>query len=115
MANRYQAGLTLPYPYPVVLDAVARVLGHRGLKVTTVDPVHGMVFATRGVGLGSWGENVTVEVGQVSAQTPTQVQVTSALVFGLADWGRNRKNVQAILDALPAFLERYAGGTRLPG
>jgi hypothetical protein len=115
MATRHHRQLRLPYPYPVVLDAIARVLPPAGFKVNTVDPARGMVFAVRSTSLWSWGENVTIQVGQAGPTQPSEARIDSALVFGLVDWGRNRKNVDKIVEALEGFLAVHAGATRLQG
>lgn len=47
----------------------------------------------------SWGERIHV----LTATNPgggTQVVAESKLVFGFVDWGRNRKNVEAIFESL---------------
>lgn len=47
----------------------------------------------------TWGERIHV----VTATNPgggTQVVVESKLVFGFVDWGRNRRNVEAIFAVL---------------
>lgn len=115
MGNHHTANISLPYPFPVVLDACAQVLANTGFKVNTVDPTRGMIFAVRGMSLWSYGENVTVQVGQVAADAPCELQIRSALAFGLVDWGRNRKNVEKVLGTLTAFLEQHAADSRLPG
>ncbi len=51
----------------------------------------------------SWGERIHV----LTATNPgggTQVVVESKLVFGFVDWGRNRRNVDAVLTSLDATL-----------
>jgi hypothetical protein len=113
MATQHIRDVELPYPYPVVLDAIARSAATAGIKVNTVDPARGMVFAVRSVSALSWGENVTIQLGQSTPTSPTQLRITSALAFGLVDWGRNRKNVDALLAALTAFLDQYAAASRL--
>ncbi|WP_088283889.1 hypothetical protein [Kineosporia sp. A_224] len=113
MATQHTRDVELPYPYPVVLDAVARSAPTAGITVNTVDPARGMVFGVRSMSVFSWGENVTMQLGQTAPTAPTQLRITSALAFGLVDWGRNRKNVDAVLAALTAFLDQHAAASRL--
>ncbi len=114
MATRHHQQLRLPYPYPVVLDAFTRVLPQIGFRVSTVDPARGMVFAARPTSLWSWGENVTIQVGQVAPTEPSEARVDSALAFGLVDWGRNRRNVEKIVAEIDGFLAEHAAAWRLP-
>jgi hypothetical protein len=86
-----------------------------------------MIFAVRKTNpLLSYGENITVHLGctwaapglhlgQPTPASPTELRMTSALVFGWYDWGCNRKNVEKVLAALSVFLDQHAAGTRLPG
>ena len=81
--------------------AVPRVMGELGLRLR---PGAGEweVQASRPISMVTWGERITV----TSATNPgggTQVIVESRLSFGLVDWGRNRRNVDEILDALDAW------------
>jgi hypothetical protein len=51
----------------------------------------------------TWGERIHV----ITATNPgggTQVVVESKLVFGFVDWGRNQRNVEAVLASLDATI-----------
>jgi hypothetical protein len=114
VARQHDRTVPFRYPYGVVLDAFAQALPPAGFRVSTVDPGRGMVFAVRGTSAWSWGENVTVQLGQPAPDQPTEARIHSALAFGLVDWGRNRKNIDLILTAVTGHLDQYAGPARLP-
>ncbi len=113
MATSHTRDLELPYPYQVVLDAIVRSGPEVRLKVSTVDPARGMVFATRPMTMWSGGLNVTFQLGQQAPHLPTQVRVHSALMFGLVDWGINRRYVDRLVGAVTGWLETHAAATRI--
>ncbi len=113
MATSHTEDLSLPYPYPVVLDAIVHGGPSVRLKVSTVDPARGMVFATRPMSFWTTGLNVTFQLGQQTPTSPTEVRVHSALMFGLLDWGINRRYVAKIVPAVTGWLETHAAATRI--
>ncbi|MFN3215935.1 MAG: hypothetical protein ACE367_05535 [Acidimicrobiales bacterium] len=50
----------------------------------------------------TWGEKLEASV--TADGDHTRVELESRLVFGLVDWGENRKNVEAIRSGLDAVL-----------
>ena len=114
MATSHTRDVELPYPHPVVLDAFVHSAPAVKLKVSTVDPARGMVFGSRGMSFFSYGLNVTVQLGQVTPTVPTQARIHSALLFGLLDYGANRRYVDRIVEAVTGWLETNAAAHRLP-
>jgi len=70
--------------------AAARSLGW------TVTEQHGLVQAAAGVSVWSWGERVTVQLHTDGAT----VTSTCAMPLQIVDWGKNARNVGALLAAL---------------
>lgn len=114
MATSHTRDVELPYPYPVVVDAIVHAAPSVRLKVSTVDPARGMVFGSRGMSFFSYGLNVTVQLGQVTPDAPTQARIHSCLVFGLLDYGANRRYVDRVVGAVTGWLDANAAAHRLP-
>lgn len=100
MASRFQGSTSLRLPPVEVLSVLVQVMTGCGLTVSTVDPVQGVLFATRGRGVPPCGEQVTVEVGQASGDDVTQVQMTATKPFGWLRPSRSRETVETVLAAL---------------
>jgi hypothetical protein len=83
---------------PVVLDSL-RWKGHQ------VSPTS--FSASVGVGLLSWGENITIDF-----VSPNGIQVTSKCSWPLqcVDWGKNKRNTRTFLDQLSALLSQPQPG-----
>ncbi len=81
------------------------------MNVRFADPSQGYIQASSSMGLASWGEDLDVRV-RATSPTTTEVDITSALKFGLVDWGKNKKNVAKIQAAITAALS--ASGTAAP-
>ena len=110
MATSRSAARTYAGDYAAVFDAVCRAAPEAGLKPATADPATGVITLSSSVSLASWGENITIQVGQVQPGT-IQVTIRSGLKFGLVDWGRNDKNLAALFARIDAAV---AGSTPPP-
>lgn len=72
-----------------------------GLKIENADKLQGRFVVKAGVSLYSWGENIPIQLIEIS-ENRTKVQITSSpktgIMFGGAfDMGKNRKNIENIL------------------
>lgn len=65
MATSKSASRTYAGDYAVVFDAVCRAAPDAGLEPATADPATGLITLSSSVSLASWGENITIQVGQV--------------------------------------------------
>jgi hypothetical protein len=77
------------------------------MKVKSADQDTGRIIAGKGMSMRSWGEEVIVEVWEVSPKK-AGVRVSSRLKAQLVDWGANKKNVAAVIDAIAAELKTPA-------
>ena len=102
-----------PFPYDAVIQGLASVLPHIGLKVKSVDPVIGRISASAGMSLFSWGENVTIVIERVEDNV-TLVAMESALKVGFNAGGAHRhaKNFNKIIEALSRYLQQSASDSR---
>lgn len=79
-----------------------------GLKIENADKLQGRFVVKAGVSLYSWGENIPIQLTEIS-ENKTKVQITSSpktgIMFGGAfDMGKNRKNIENILSSTSRIL-----------
>lgn len=79
-----------------------------GLKIENADKLQGRFVVKAGVSLYSWGENIPIQLSEIS-ENRTKVQITSSpktgIMFGGAfDMGKNRKNIENILSTTSRIL-----------
>lgn len=79
-----------------------------GLRIENADKLQGRFLVKAGVSLYSWGENIPIQLSEVS-ENRTKVQITSSpktgIMFGGAfDMGKNRKNIENILSSTSRIL-----------
>jgi hypothetical protein len=79
-----------------------------GLKIENTDKLQGRFVVKAGVSLYSWGENIPIQLSEIS-ENRTKVQITSSpktgIMFGGAfDMGKNRKNIENILSSTSRIL-----------
>ena len=88
MATSSSSERTYSGEYPVVFDAVCRAAVASNMKVNGADPSSGAIHLSMPMSMMSWGENLTIQVGQLG---PGQIQVSalSKSGFAITDWGKN--------------------------
>jgi hypothetical protein len=91
------------YPKAQVWDALPGALQSVKMSVDSSDPAAGRIEASTGVSLSSWGENVSVQVGEAGPDKTT-VTVSTKLKFGLTGWGKLKKNINRVFDSLDQSL-----------
>lgn len=99
------------YPFSIktvfsaIIDAAPNI---EGLELDGADEISGRVTFKAGVSLASWGENIPVQLTQVS-KTRTKMQImstpkTGVMFGGAMDMGKNRKNIEKIINAVSKIL-----------
>lgn len=97
--------LTIDFGWEKVFDALSLALPNvAGMKVDTQSKLTKTFTAKMGVSLFSWGENVTIALEPLT-ENRTKISIlstpkTGAMFGGVADMGKNRKNINAIMAAL---------------
>ncbi|WP_415327700.1 hypothetical protein [Chryseobacterium sp. MMS23-Vi53] len=84
--------------YNALCEAIPNI---DGLKIDNADKLLGRILVKAGVSLFSWGENIPIQLTMIS-ENLTKVSVTSSpktgMMFGGAfDMGKNRRNIENIL------------------
>ncbi|WP_432714400.1 hypothetical protein [Pedobacter sp.] len=110
-----------PFSKNQVFDALCIAIPSiSGLKIEKSDKLMGRVLVKAGVSLASWGENIPIQLIEIS-ESKTKIQITSSpktgiLMGGAFDMGKNRKNIEDILSATSNVLANgsLAGGFHPP-
>jgi hypothetical protein len=82
--------------YEQVFEQAKYALMDCKFKIEFEDRIAGKIDAAAGVSMASWGESIKVFVGVTAGGT--QVTVTSSPY--MMDWGKSKKNVANVLNAL---------------
>jgi hypothetical protein len=107
----HEGGAEFPYTREDVFDALIKAIATiSGLTVHSADKLSGRVLVKAAVSLMSWGENIPISVVEMSPGR-TRVSITSTpktgvLLGGAFDLGKNRRNIEQVLDALSQVLSR---------
>lgn len=100
-----------PFSKKTVFDALMEAAPHiDGLELDSADEVSGRLTFKAGVSFASWGENIPVQLIEVTP-TRTQMKVLSSpktgIMFGGAmDLGKNRRNIEKIISAVSDVLAK---------
>jgi hypothetical protein len=98
-----------PFLKDKVFDAMCLAIPTiKGMKIENADKLQGRILVKASVSLWSWGENIPIQLSELS-NTKTKVQITSSpktgILFGGAfDMGKNRKNIEQILSSTSRIL-----------
>ena len=103
-----KGGADFNYPQSTVMQALLQAIpGIKGMRVDQVDEAGGYIVAKAGASMASWGEKIPIQVTALS-QSTCRVDMRSAVRAQLVDWGKNKKNIEAILDATDRYLQQHA-------
>ena len=107
----HEGGAEFPYTRDTVFDAIAKAIrAVPSLKVYSSDKLGGRILVKAGVSLMSWGENIPISIVElVPGRTRVSIISTpkTGLLFGGAlDLGKNRKNIEKVLDELSRVLSQ---------
>lgn len=93
-----------PFSKNDVFDALCIAIPSiSGLKVESADRMIGRILVKGGISLASWGENIPIQLIEIN-ENKTRIQITSTpktgiMMGGAFDMGKNRKNIEDILNA----------------
>lgn len=89
-----------------------------GLKIESANRMMGRILVKGRVSMASWGENIPIQLIEIS-ENKTRIQITSTpktgiMMGGAFDMGKNRKNIEDILNAASSVLSnRYPDTSNL--
>jgi hypothetical protein len=86
-----------------VFEAMVAALGESKMKVKSSDAASGRIEAVTGVSFQSWGEKIHIELEE-SAPGTTKATISSGNRAQLVSWGKNKKNLDKIVERTNARL-----------
>jgi hypothetical protein len=97
----------LSAPYAEAFEATLQALPTINMSIKGADAANGVITASTGISLASWGEDLTIRLAAAEGGQGTNLWMESKMKFGLVNWGKHEKNFQAVANAVQA---RLAGG-----
>ena len=97
-----------PYPKDAVFRAASgAVTSIKGSRLKSADMLSGNLDGTVGAGFFSWGEEIRITVSEIP-RLRSKVTVSSASRIRSTVWdhGKNRENVEAIVEGISRILDR---------
>ncbi len=108
MFNEQTGTIEFPQPRNIVFDALIHTVARLPkFSISFADPLGGRVTVKSGMTLLSWGETIPMTLHDTPSGG-TLVRIVSALNFGLVDWGKNRQNIEVIMNNLALNLRAQA-------
>lgn len=107
----HEGGAEFPYHRDDVFEALVEAIPTiKGMRLDKTDRLSGHILAKAGISLMSWGENIPISLVEVSPGR-TRINVistpkTGVLFGGAFDLGKNRRNIENILEATSKILSR---------
>ena len=90
---------TLPRPLEEAMAVTRRVAAAQGYALAEGECGPNVLVFKKGVKLLSWGSAMTVEFAKSTADE-TELTITTQETFAITDWGRGKRAVQKLLDAV---------------
>lgn len=105
--------IVVPFSLSDVYDALKKALPKlQGFTIDHYDDLTKTAYLKAGVTLFSWGENMTVSLGEIpnrgTAVSILSTPKTGVMFGGAMDMGKNRKNIELIMGALSTELSNYS-------
>ena len=91
------------YPYQRVYSAALSAAERCGFRIDEEDEDEGIIQASAGMSLWSWGEYITIEISRVT--TGIEVTLSSNAKIQVFDWDKSKDNVNAFFQMLGRHLE----------
>lgn len=82
-----------------LLSTCEQAISQLGLQVKSNDNT-GKIIAKSRLSFFSWGEIITIELSKFSSLTEVTISSRCRLATQIVDWGKNRRNVQSIVDLI---------------
>lgn len=105
----HEGSVEYPFSINTVFDAIKKAISKiDGFETERADKLSGRITLKAGVSLMSWGENISIQLTTI-APTRTLMRImsspkTGAMFGGAMDGGKNRRNIDKIINAVSDIL-----------
>lgn len=97
-------GAVFPFNQADVFDAVVESIQRlRGMHVKEANKPYGYIKVSVGASLISWGEDIPISITGASP-SQTCLNIVSSSKFAIIDWGKNKKNIENIINGAAEIL-----------
>lgn len=113
MATHAEATGSFALPYDSTLAWCLRALEINGVRIASVDRAAGVIQASKGMSLLSWGERITVSVRSLDTwQCSITVVSESAMPLQFVNWGVHQGNLDHFFRTLNAMYQTWQQSQR---
>ena len=101
--------VTVDFGWQKVYEALEKAIATiNGMSIDSKNEITKTITLKAGVSMFSWGENLTISLSDIG-EGKTKISIlstpkTGVLFGGTIDMGKNRKNINSILDSMVKFL-----------
>ena len=111
MTVERSGSLQVARPWAEVWDILPAALRQARMSIESADPSRGLVSASAPASFRSWGEQLEIWCTQGEGDgTAIHVRSKSKVGLTLVDYGKSQKNVDAVLEAISAWLRGVPEG-----
>lgn len=96
---------TFDKKYNKVFDACHQALEAMDIEVSSSNKSKGIIHASTGSSLLSWGEEIEIKIDDIS-EYKTRVTVKSETQAQLISWGKNDRNKEEIISKISKYLSK---------
>ncbi len=105
----HESSFQVDFPRDIVFArASAALKANKMFKIREINPVMHTIILSAGMSLFSWGENISINIKERSANATEIIilstPVTGAMFGGAFDMGKNRKNIEDVIKCISAAL-----------
>ena len=95
LTNKFHHKQEFDFSRDIMFDKMLEVIKQSGFKIIKTNKETGDIFATTGMTLVSWGENIYISMEENNEKTT--IDFCSACFFQVYDWGKNERNFKRFL------------------
>jgi hypothetical protein len=101
MPASHESSMTFPASRDEVFQACMTAVPQCGFRIAESNPEAGRIEARTSMGLRSWGEKITINIG---AEGRADIK-SSCRGIQVVDYGKNKANVNALFSAIGQLLQ----------
>lgn len=95
-----------PVSYGTLLDYTIHILNENEYLIKQKDCSNGIIEASLGVSITSWGENIQIKIIKLSDRV-TSITISSNAKAQIFTWGKNDENERLIIESLNKLIFNY--------